>query len=110
MQLSNPPPTHMSQSPNVEYHQPPADLPLPNLMVLMDTASRIPMRQGEITPILALKKIRSDPRFRHMDRTQWKQLTERLKARTRCYGFGSALEEGRVEEELNAICGASPGH
>ena len=74
-------------------------------MVLMDTASRIPMRQGEITPIIALKKIRNDPRFGAMDAGMWRRLTERLKSRTRCYGFGSALEEGRVDEEMDEICG-----
>ena len=86
MMLTNPPASHMATDPQTPWFQPPK-IPISNLLVLMDTAQNIPMRRGEITPILALKKIREDPRYGLMNRRQFEMLTKRLSEKTRCYGY-----------------------
>ena len=92
MMLSNPPPSHIANNSEVPWTQAPPDIPIRHLMVLMDTASKIQLpRKGEITPVLALKRIRNDERYGLLTRQQFDNLTRLLQSKSRCYGYVVAI-------------------
>ncbi|KAL9102179.1 MAG: hypothetical protein Q9163_002653 [Psora crenata] len=102
LMLTNPPPSHIATSPETPYHQPP-NIPLNNLMQLLETAQRLPLTGGEITPVLALRLIREDERYGLLTKRQFEMLTERLRHTSRCYGFGAVLEEFEVRDAIDAV-------
>ncbi|KAL9127919.1 MAG: hypothetical protein Q9217_003305 [Psora testacea] len=102
MMLTNPPPSHIATSPGTPYHQPP-NIPLNNLMQLLETAQRLPLTGGEITPVLALRLIRQDERYGLLTKRQFEMVTEKLRNSSRCYGFGAVLEEFEVRDALDAV-------
>ena len=85
MMLTNPPPSHIAITPDTPYHQPP-NIPLNNLMQLLETAQRLPLSGGEITPVLALRLIREDERYGLLTKRNFEIITERLRNTSRCYG------------------------
>ena len=90
MMLSNPSPSQLPSllnNPRGRWQQNAPKMPIQHLMILMDTASKIEMKQGELPPVLALKKIRGDRRYGMITRRQFEVMTMLLKDAARCYGF-----------------------
>ena len=86
MMITNPLPTHMKTEPDKPYHQPPT-IPSEYLSRLADTSLGIPLKGGEVVPAQALRIIRTDERYIYMTRQQFDMITDRLKKRSRCYGY-----------------------
>ena len=104
MMLSNPPPSHIANNSEVPWTQAPPDIPIRHLMVLMDTASKIQLpRKGEITPVLALKRIRNDERYGLLTRQQFDNLTRLLQSKSRCYGYVLAIDSSALLLTFTAL-------
>ena len=55
---------------------------------------------GEISPAQALGFIRKDPRYAMLNRKDFDDMTEVLKLKSRCYGFGAVVEAYEVRDVL----------
>ena len=62
------------------------NLPNADLNAMMIASSNLDLN-GEITPVMALKMIRDDKRYPMMTMTHFESLKEKLKTRSRCYGY-----------------------
>ena len=77
---------------------------------------------GEVTPVMALKMIRTDERYDLMSLAELNELKDQLKAKSRCYGyvlitiprlnlyspafsFGAVLEEYEVRDVIDQVMG-----
>ena len=85
-----PPESHITNHPDVPYPHKTWDVPQVDLMKLLDLSERLPL-EGEITPIMALKMIRLHERYLELTLGDFEILKEDLKAKVRCYGYGSPL-------------------
>ena len=73
------------QNPGVAYPHKAPDLPTEGLMNLLASSDNLPLT-GEITPVQALRVIRTHPRFYELAGDDFKLLEEALKPLCRCYG------------------------
>ena len=82
-----PPRNHIIGTPDVPFPHRTWDIPNPDLMKLLDLSQNLPLdHDGEITPIMALKIIRSNDRFGELVMADFEVLKEDLKGKSRCYG------------------------
>ena len=61
------------------------DMPKADLIKLFDLSQALPL-DGEITPVMALKLVRLDPRYAMLSTQDLDSLREDLKGKSRCYG------------------------
>ncbi|KAI1156140.1 hypothetical protein F4825DRAFT_345768 [Nemania diffusa] len=78
-----------------------------DLTTLLDLSKRLDL-DGEITPVMAWGTILSHPRLTELTRKDFEKITDDLKDKVRCYGFGAVMEEFEVRDSLNAVLSAKP--
>jgi len=85
--LSCPPNSYVEAHPSIPYPHKAPDMPNSDLMRLLALSQELPFdNDGEITPIMALHMIRTDPLYTEMTVDQFMAVKEELKSVTRCYG------------------------
>ncbi|KAF2146464.1 uncharacterized protein K452DRAFT_323648 [Aplosporella prunicola CBS 121167] len=96
------PPTAPDSAPPANP-SPPADL-----LKLLDLANRLPIMEGEITPVMAWASILRDERVRRggLGRGEFEWLRGELGGKVRCYGFGAVLEDFEVRDALSSVFAA----
>ena len=83
--ISCPPRDHVIQNPGVAYPHKAPDLPSEGLMKLLESSDALPLT-GEITPVQALRVIRTHRRFYELAGDDFKLLEEALRPHCQCYG------------------------
>ncbi|KAI1176888.1 hypothetical protein F4777DRAFT_544698 [Nemania sp. FL0916] len=78
-----------------------------DLTTLLDLSKRLDL-DGEITPVMAWGMILGHPRLTELTRKDFEKITDDLKGKVRCYGFGAVMEEFEVRDSLNAVLSAKP--
>ncbi|KAI0409455.1 hypothetical protein F4802DRAFT_143131 [Xylaria palmicola] len=78
-----------------------------DLTTLLDLSKRLDL-DGEITPVMAWGMILGHPRLTELTRKDFEKVTDDLKGKVRCYGFGAVMEEFEVRDSLNAVLSAKP--
>ncbi|KAI1083326.1 hypothetical protein F5B20DRAFT_577704 [Whalleya microplaca] len=78
-----------------------------DLATLLDLSKRLDL-DGEITPVMAWGMILAHPRLMELRCEDYERLTDDLKGKVRCYGFGAVMEEFEVRDALNAIFSSKP--
>ncbi|GAW14569.1 hypothetical protein ANO14919_039720 [Xylariales sp. No.14919] len=78
-----------------------------DLTTLLDLSKRLDL-DGEITPVMAWGMILGHPRLTELNRKDFEKITDDLKGKVRCYGFGAVMEEFEVRDSLNAVLSAKP--
>ncbi|EGS23663.1 uncharacterized protein CTHT_0003600 [Thermochaetoides thermophila DSM 1495] len=73
-----------------------------DLTTLLDLSKKLDL-DGEITPVMAWGMILGHPRFSELREEDFVRLTEELKGKVRCYGFGAVMEEFEVRDALESI-------
>ncbi|MCJ1344353.1 hypothetical protein MMC31_002556 [Peltigera leucophlebia] len=73
-----------------------------HLKILLDMSQKLELEE-ELTPIMAWSYISKHERFTELTYTDFELLGEELIAKTRCFGFGAALELLEVQDALNRI-------
>ncbi|KAI0966323.1 hypothetical protein F4678DRAFT_298939 [Xylaria arbuscula] len=78
-----------------------------DLTTLLDLSKRLDL-DGEITPVMAWGMILGHPRLTELTRKDFEKITDDLKNKVRCYGFGAVMEDFEVRDSLNAVFSAKP--
>ncbi|TRX96574.1 hypothetical protein FHL15_002476 [Xylaria flabelliformis] len=78
-----------------------------DLTTLLDLSKRLDL-DGEITPVMAWGMILGHPRLTELTHKDFEKITDDLKGKVRCYGFGAVMEEFEVRDSLNAVLSAKP--
>ncbi|KAL1871065.1 hypothetical protein VTK73DRAFT_2261 [Phialemonium thermophilum] len=73
-----------------------------DLATLLDLSKRLDL-DGEITPVMAWGMILAHPKLAELKAEDFARLTEELRGKVRCYGFGAVLEEFEVRDALETI-------
>lgn len=81
-----PPHSHISEQPEEKYPHKMPDIGKGDLVKLLDLSRRLPMDQGEITPIMAWAQIRGHPKFFELGKPDFEMLQDVLDKKVRCYG------------------------
>ncbi|KAI3320028.1 hypothetical protein HD806DRAFT_244269 [Xylariaceae sp. AK1471] len=76
-----------------------------DLTTLLDLSKRLDL-DGEITPVMAWGMVLGHPRLTELTRKDFEKITDDLKGKVRCYGFGAVMEEFEVRDALNAVLSA----
>ncbi|TKA75140.1 hypothetical protein B0A49_05297 [Cryomyces minteri] len=97
-----PPESYVLEHPNDMYPHKMPDMPVPDLMKLLDLSNRLPL-DGEITPVMAWTMILRNERCRELGTQDFELIKQELTAKVRCYGFGAVLEEFEVRDALNSV-------
>ncbi|KAI2635482.1 hypothetical protein GGS21DRAFT_516088 [Xylaria nigripes] len=96
------------KSENREQHLPQTwQLSKGDLATLLDLSKRLDL-DGEITPVMAWGMILAYPRLTELTHRDFEKITDDLKDKVRCYGFGAVMEEFEVRDALNAVLSAKP--
>lgn len=80
-----PPPSHITNSPDVPYPHKMMDIPNLDLMSLLTLSQSLPL-DGEFTPVMAWSYIRSHDRYNELTVADFEKLIEALTDKSRCYG------------------------
>ncbi|TVY65761.1 hypothetical protein LSUE1_G007164 [Lachnellula suecica] len=75
------------------------DLSKSDLSNLLDLSKRLNL-DGEITPVMAWGMVLGHPRFSDLRQEDFQSLSQELRTKIRCYGFGAVLEEFEVRDAL----------
>ncbi|KAI5861862.1 hypothetical protein GGS23DRAFT_611468 [Durotheca rogersii] len=78
-----------------------------DLSTLLDLSKKLDL-DGEITPVMAWGMILAHPRLGELRTEDFERLTDDLRGKVRCYGFGAVMEEFEVRDALNAIFPPNP--
>ncbi|KAI4602723.1 hypothetical protein KJ359_007941 [Pestalotiopsis sp. 9143b] len=78
-----------------------------DLATLLDLSKKLDL-DGEITPVMAWGVVLQHPRFAELRIEDFQKLSDDLKGKVRCYGFGAVLEEFEVRDALNAVFSTKP--
>lgn len=103
LMASCPPPTYLADpSPSEVYPHKTYDLPPANLSTLLNLSQQL-VTEGEITPTMALHKVKTHARYRSLTKEDIRGMIDDLNAKVRCYGFGAVLENFEVMDALSSI-------
>ena len=80
-----PPPSHIANSPDVQYPHKMTDIPNADLMNLLTLSQSLPL-DGEFTPVMALNYIRAHDRYNELTVDDFNRLIDDLRDKSRCYG------------------------
>ncbi|KAK9770612.1 hypothetical protein AB5N19_05323 [Seiridium cardinale] len=78
-----------------------------DLATLLDLSKKLDL-DGEITPVMAWGMILHHPRLAELRVEDFHKLSDELKGKVRCYGFGAVMEEFEVRDALNAVFSTKP--
>ncbi|KAI8632286.1 hypothetical protein F5Y19DRAFT_358410 [Xylariaceae sp. FL1651] len=78
-----------------------------DLTTLLDLSKRLDL-DGEITPVMAWGMVLAHPRLTELTQKDFEKVTDDLKGKVRCYGFGAVMEDFEVRDALNAVLSAKP--
>ncbi|ROW00414.1 hypothetical protein VMCG_07298 [Cytospora schulzeri] len=78
-----------------------------DLATLLDLSQKLNL-DGEITPVMAWGMVLGHPRLGELNERDFVKLTEDLRSKVRCYGFGAVMEEFEVRDALEAILSTKP--
>ncbi|KAJ4402993.1 hypothetical protein N0V82_010719 [Gnomoniopsis sp. IMI 355080] len=78
-----------------------------DLNTLLDLSQKLNL-DGEITPIMAWGMVLGHPRLGELNEADFRELSELLRSKVRCYGFGAVMEEFEVRDALEAIFSTKP--
>ncbi|TDZ65863.1 AP-1-like transcription factor [Colletotrichum trifolii] len=75
-----------------------------SLSILLDLSKKLNL-DGEVTPVMAWGMVLGHYRAGELRSEDFQRLTDELKDKVRCYGFGAVLEEFEVRDALeNVFC------
>ncbi|KAJ0350255.1 hypothetical protein KNSL1_004160 [Colletotrichum chrysophilum] len=75
-----------------------------SLSALLDLSKKLNL-DGEVTPVMAWGMVLGHPRCHELRAEDFNKLTDELKDKVRCYGFGAVMEEFEVRDALeNVFC------
>ncbi|KAK1448439.1 BZIP-type transcription factor [Colletotrichum cuscutae] len=75
-----------------------------SLSALLDLSKKLNL-DGEVTPVMAWGMVLGHPRAHELRAEDFQKLTDELKDKVRCYGFGAVMEEFEVRDALeNVFC------
>ncbi|KAI1847392.1 hypothetical protein JX266_006617 [Neoarthrinium moseri] len=77
------------------------------LSTLLNLSKKLDL-DGEITPVMAWGMIQGHPRLMELRHEDFNKLTDELRGKVRCYGFGAVMEEFEVRDALNAVFSTKP--
>ncbi|KAK7731011.1 hypothetical protein SLS53_008882 [Cytospora paraplurivora] len=80
-----------------------------DLATLLDLSQKLNL-DGEITPVMAWGMVLGHPRLGELGERDFVKLSEELRSKVRCYGFGAVMEEFEVRDALEAIFSTMPEH
>ncbi|KAK7613181.1 hypothetical protein JOL62DRAFT_567415 [Phyllosticta paracitricarpa] len=98
-----PPHSHIANAPKEQYPHKMPDVGTGDLMKLLDLSNRLPVMEGEVTPVMAWAMILSHPRLAELTMDDLAIMKEDLLAKVRCYGFGAVIEEFEVRDALSSV-------
>ncbi|KAG9235026.1 hypothetical protein BJ875DRAFT_375144 [Amylocarpus encephaloides] len=75
------------------------DLSKSDLANLLDLSKRLNL-DGEITPVMAWGMILSHDRFSELKAGDFEKMSQELRGKIRCYGFGAVLEEFELRDAI----------
>ncbi|KAI0136551.1 BZIP-type transcription factor [Xylariales sp. AK1849] len=78
-----------------------------DLTTLLDLSKKLDL-DGEITPVMAWGMILGHSRLGELRADDFHKLSDELKGKVRCYGFGAVMEEFEVRDALNAVFSTKP--
>lgn len=81
-----PPQQHIDTNPDEPYPYQVQDVPMPDLVKLLDLSNRLPL-DGEITPIMAWASIRGHERAGELRAGDYRAIKDGLSGKVRCYGY-----------------------
>lgn len=101
-----PPPSYIANTtPEQTYPHQTYDLPHANLSTLLNLSRQL-VTEGQITPIMALQRLKSHELYRSLTRDDVKIIIETLNTKVRCYGFGAVVEDFELRDCLSSVVGA----
>jgi len=74
---------------------------------LLDLSKRLNL-DGEITPVMAWGMVLGHERFPELTLADFAKISDDLKDKIRCYGFGAVLEEFEVRDALENVFSTKP--
>lgn len=87
-------------------HQVP-DIPAETLNNLLNLSRQIAgeghIEGGQVTPIMAIQQLKSHPQYLTLTAEDVRAMTESVKKKVRCYGFGAVMEDFELRDALHAI-------
>ncbi|KAK8243938.1 hypothetical protein HDK90DRAFT_408052 [Phyllosticta capitalensis] len=101
-----PPHSHIANTPKEQYPHKMPDVGTGDLMKLLDLSNRLPVMEGEMTPVMAWASILTHPRLAELTSDDFAHMKEDLLAKVRCYGFGAVIEEFEVRDALSNVLAA----
>jgi hypothetical protein len=115
-----PPPTHISTVPAQQGglepsypHQMP-NHPTETLTKLFNLSEQIAgeghIEGGQVTPIMALQQLKSHPQYLALTSDDVRFMTESVKKKVRCYGFGAVMEDFELRDAVHAIFASKYDH
>jgi len=82
-----PPVYHIVQHPETQYPHKLPDLPSVDLVRLLESSSRLPLIDNEITPVMAWSALTRDERFYTLMPHDLEDIKHELLQKIRCYGY-----------------------
>src|SRR5699024_2131946 len=80
------------------------DLPAANLSTLFNLSKQL-VTDGQITPIMALKQLKSEAVYPTLTRDDVRIIMDTLNTKVRCYGFGAVMEDFELADCLSSVLG-----
>lgn len=99
LMASCPPHQHLIERPDVPY---PPKIESSELLSLLDLSNRLPL-DGEITPVMAWAMVLRHPNLKYFTTADLAGMSETLKSKVRCYGFGAVLEEFELNDAIASV-------
>ncbi|KAK3991228.1 AP-1-like transcription factor [Cladorrhinum sp. PSN332] len=78
-----------------------------DLATLLDLSKRLNL-EGEVTPVMAWGVVLAHPRLSELKPQDFVRLTEELRGKVRCYGFGAVMEDFEVRDALENVFSTLP--
>ncbi|KAI1341485.1 hypothetical protein F5Y15DRAFT_357721 [Xylariaceae sp. FL0016] len=78
-----------------------------DLATLLDLSKKLDL-DGEITPVMAWGMVLAHPRLTELTRQDFDKVTDDLRSKVRCYGFGAVMEDFEVRDALHAVFSSKP--
>jgi hypothetical protein len=82
-------------------------MPAETLNILLNLSQQIAgeghMEGGQVTPIMALQQLKAHPQYLSLTAEDVMAMTEVVKKKVRCYGFGAVMEDFELRDALQAI-------
>ncbi|KAK3366886.1 hypothetical protein B0T24DRAFT_535281 [Lasiosphaeria ovina] len=78
-----------------------------DLATLLDLSKRLNL-DGEITPVMAWGMVLAHPRLGELKVDDFARMSEELRGKVRCYGFGAVMEEFEVRDAIENVLSTKP--